>query len=38
VRKTNDHVISFYKSIGFDPDPVIVLSKRLIEDKKHNLG
>ena len=38
VRKTNDRVISFYKSIGFDPDPVIVLSKRLIEDKKHNLG
>jgi ribosomal protein S18 acetylase RimI-like enzyme len=38
VRKTNDRVISFYKSIGFDPDPVIVLSKRLIEDKKHNFG
>ena len=38
VRKTNDRVISFYKSIGFDPDPVIVLSKRLIEDKKHSFG
>jgi ribosomal protein S18 acetylase RimI-like enzyme len=38
VRKTNDRVISFYKSIGFDPDPVIVLSKRLINDKKHNFG
>ena len=38
VRKTNNKVISFYKSIGFDPDPVIVLSKRLIEDEKHDLG
>ncbi len=38
VRKTNNRVISFYKSIGFDPDPVIVLSKRLIEDKKHEFG
>jgi ribosomal protein S18 acetylase RimI-like enzyme len=38
VRKTNDRVISFYKSIGFDPDPVIVLSKRLINDKKHKFG
>jgi ribosomal protein S18 acetylase RimI-like enzyme len=38
VRKTNNDVISFYKSIGFDPDPVIVLSKRLIEDEKHNFG
>ncbi len=32
VRKTNDEVISFYQSIGCEPDPVIVLSKRLIED------
>ena len=38
VRKANSKVISFYKSMGFDPDPVIVLSKRLIEDKKHNFG
>lgn len=38
VRKTNNKVISFYKSIGFDPDPVIVLSKRLIEDEKHDFG
>ena len=38
VRKTNNKIISFYKSIGFDPDPVIVLSKRLIEDKKHKFG
>lgn len=32
VRKTNDEVISFYQSIGYEPDPVIVLSKRLIKD------
>jgi ribosomal protein S18 acetylase RimI-like enzyme len=38
VRRTNNRVISFYQSIGFDPDPVIVLSKRLIEDKKHEFG
>lgn len=38
VRKTNSKVIAFYKSIGFDPDPVIVLSKRLIEDEKHDFG
>jgi ribosomal protein S18 acetylase RimI-like enzyme len=38
VRKTNNKVISFYKSIGFDPDPVIVLSRRLIEDEKHDFG
>ena len=38
VRKTNDSVIAFYKNIGFDPEPVIVLSKRLSEDKKHDFG
>jgi ribosomal protein S18 acetylase RimI-like enzyme len=38
VRETNNKVISFYKSIGFDPDPVIVLSKRLTEDEKHDFG
>lgn len=32
VRKTNESVISFYESIGYSFDPVIVLSKRLIED------
>jgi len=36
VRKSNDGVISFYKSIGYEADPVIVLSKRLIEDDQHN--
>jgi len=38
VRETNHKVISFYNSIGFDPDPVIVLSKRLSEDEKHDFG
>ena len=35
VRKTNEGVISFYESIGYSADPVIVLSKRLIEDNRH---
>jgi len=38
VRKKNNKVISLYKSIGFDPDPIIVLSKRLIKDEKHDFG
>ena len=29
VRKTNERVIRFYKTIGFNDDPVTVLSKRL---------
>ncbi|MDH3762533.1 MAG: GNAT family acetyltransferase [Gammaproteobacteria bacterium] len=36
VRKTNDSVISFYKSIGYADDPVVVLSKRLIEDEAYD--
>ena len=36
VRNTNHDVISFYQSIGYAPDPVTVLSKRLIEDEKHD--
>ncbi|MBC8384768.1 MAG: GNAT family acetyltransferase [Candidatus Cloacimonetes bacterium] len=32
VRKTNQGVIDFYKRIGYKDDPVMVLSKRLIED------
>jgi hypothetical protein len=36
VRKTNNEVVSFYNSIGFDPDPVMVMSKRLIEDQEHD--
>ncbi len=38
VRNTNDSVISFYRSIGYNLDPVMVLSKRLIEDAKHDFA
>ncbi len=38
VRKTNSSVISFYRSIGYNPEPVVVMSKRLIEDRKHDYG
>jgi ribosomal protein S18 acetylase RimI-like enzyme len=36
VRNSNTSVISFYRNIGFDPDPVMVLSRRLIEDDEHD--
>lgn len=36
VRKTNQNVISFYQSAGYDIDPVMVLSKRLIQDESHD--
>jgi ribosomal protein S18 acetylase RimI-like enzyme len=36
VRKTNENVISFYQSAGYDIDPVMVLSKRLTEDEPHD--
>ncbi len=32
VRKTNLSVIEFYKAVGYEDDPVVVLSKRLIQD------
>lgn len=35
VRKTNTGVIDFYKRIGYNDDPVVVLSKRLEEDEKY---
>lgn len=38
VRNTNQAVIAFYKSIGYADDPVVVLSKRLIEDEKHDFS
>lgn len=38
VRKTNNEVVSFYSSIGFEPDPVMVMSKRLIKDQEHDHG
>jgi len=36
VRDTNQPVIDFYHRIGYKKDPVVVLSKRLIEDDPGN--
>jgi ribosomal protein S18 acetylase RimI-like enzyme len=36
VRDTNHDVIAFYEAIGFNLDPVRVLSKRLLEDDLHD--
>jgi ribosomal protein S18 acetylase RimI-like enzyme len=36
VRKSNNNIISFYQSVGYDTDPVTVLSKRLIKDEPHD--
>ena len=38
VRNTNQAVIEFYQAIGYGEDPVVVLSKRLIEDPPHDFG
>jgi len=38
VRNTNQAVLAFYKSIGYADDPVVVLSKRLIENEKHDFS
>ncbi len=38
VRKSNTDVISFYRSIDYDLDPVVVLSKRLSEDDEHDFA
>ena len=38
VRNTNQAVIAFYKSIGYTNDPVVVLSKRLVEDEQHDFS
>ncbi len=32
VRKTNNRVIGFYEKVGYSDDPVVVLSKRLVND------
>ena len=32
VRDTNIKVLDFYKALGYTPDPVLVLSKRLLAD------
>lgn len=36
VRNSNQEVIEFYRAIGFDLDPVVVLSKRLQQDEAHD--
>lgn len=38
VRDNNDRVIEFYRAIGYDRDPVVVLSKRLSQDDPHELA
>ena len=38
VRNGNHDVIAFYQSIGYTDDPVVVLSKRLLEDEPHDFG
>jgi ribosomal protein S18 acetylase RimI-like enzyme len=38
VRESNEAVIAFYRSIGYGPDPVRVLSKRLREDDGHDFA
>lgn len=32
VREGNEDVVSFYRQLGYENDPVVVMSKRLIED------
>lgn len=36
VRDGNRPVIDFYRHLGYDRDPVVVLSKRLFEDEPHD--
>jgi ribosomal protein S18 acetylase RimI-like enzyme len=36
VRDRNSEVIAFYEAIGFNLDPVRVLSKRLLKDELHD--
>lgn len=38
VRNTNQAVIEFYRALGYGDDAVVVLSKRLIEDRPHDFG
>ena len=33
IRSDNSEVVAFYRSVGFDEDPVISMGKRLIPDK-----
>ena len=36
VRKNNLDVIEFYEKIGYGPDDVVTMSRRLIEDELYN--
>ena len=36
VRDGNQPVIDFYRRLGYDRDPVVVLSKRLLDDESHD--
>ncbi len=38
VRQSNRDVIAFYHAIGYADDPVVVLSKRLLEDDSHDFA
>ena len=38
VRDKNREVIEFYQAIGFNLDPVRVLSKRLLQDELHDFA
>jgi len=35
IRKSNEGVIAFYQKIGYNDDPVGVLSKKLREDEPY---
>ena len=38
IRNTNLPVVAFYKSIGYEEEPAVVMSKRLIEDALYDRG
>ncbi len=38
VRESNNEVMSFYQKNAYQKEPVVVLSKRLMEDKPHKYG
>jgi len=38
VRDTNQQAKAFYRALGYDDDPVAVMSKRLIDDEPHDFG
>ena len=35
IRKSNEEVIQFYKSIGYGEEDTILMSRRLIEDEPY---